>query len=53
MAAPGMDVSNARRNVLPSVTPYPLSNGSATIFAWFFDMMILVRALIHPDLCNS
>src|SRR6185369_10511369 len=29
-----MDDSSTRRNALPSVCPYPRSNGSMTTFAW-------------------
>ena len=33
IAAPGIEVRSERLNVLPIVTPYPLSKGSATILA--------------------
>ena len=33
IAAPGIDVRSVRLNVLPMVTPYPLSKGSAITFA--------------------
>src|SRR6476469_185224 len=52
-AYPGIDDSSTRRSALPSVCPYPRSNGSITTLAWNGDMLCtsIMRGFNRTLLC--
>ncbi len=52
-AYPGIDESSTRRSALPSVWPYPRSNGSITTLAWNgeLDCTSMMRGFNRTLLC--
>ena len=52
-AYPGIDDNSTRRSALPSVCPYPRSNGSITTLAWNGDMLCtsMMRGFNKALLC--